>query len=281
MSDQEFRVQPVAIWSDREQVFGERPGVANGLLYLPGTHVLGEPGRAVLFAHRWGGYHYDPLPRALGPVLADRGVAMLSFGLRRRGLEGPLGAAPDDDVSDLKLALDYLASVGYRDVALAGEEVGALSVARYVRATPRPAGCGCCADPPGARPPPPDGGLAGLRGLRGNGGRRRARLSPGCGVRPSDRWDLRRRRWAVDPGVPERRPCGWRGGAPTADTKLSRVVERVLPPLLIADADDEWARTLAERTASRHVTVAPATDDEQAAAAVTEWADKVLADSRG
>ena len=206
MSDQEFRVQPVAIWSDREQVFGERPGVANGLLYLPGTHVLGEPGRAVLFAHRWGGYHYDPLPRALGPVLADRGVAMLSFGLRRRGLEGPLGAAPDDDVSDLKLALDYLASVGYRDVALAGEEVGALSVARYVRAHPDLRDAGVALIRPARDLHPPDGGLAGLRGLRGNGGRRRARLSPGCGVRPSDRWDLRRRRWAVDPGVPERRP---------------------------------------------------------------------------
>ena len=280
MSDQEFRVQPVAIWSDREQVFGERPGVANGLLYLPGTHVLGEPGRAVLFAHRWGGYHYDPLPRALGPVLADRGVAMLSFGLRRRGLEGPLGAAPDDDVSDLKLALDYLASVGYRDVALAGEEVGALSVARYVRAHPDLRVAGVALIRPARdlhhqmedwlgsedyAATVADAALAFRLGaaydhlidgtFEGDDGRL---------IRVSQNADL----WLA-----------WWG--PTADTKLSRVVERVLPPLLIADADDEWARTLAERTASRHVTVAPATDDEQAAAAVTEWADKVLADPVG
>ena len=72
MSEQGFRVQPLMIWSDREQAFGERPGIANGLLYLPAGQTLGEPGRAVLLAHRWGGYHYDAFARALGPALAER-----------------------------------------------------------------------------------------------------------------------------------------------------------------------------------------------------------------
>ena len=275
MTDQAFRVQPVAIWSDRERAFGERPGVANGLLYLPAGHALGEPGRAVLFAHKWGGYHYDPFPRVLGPVLAERGVALLSFGLRRRGLEGPFVTTPDDDVADVVLALDYLAGVGFRDVVLAGEEVGALSVCRYASAHPdlRVAGLALI------RPAHdlnkqmrewlgPDGYTAVVAD---------AVLALRLGVAHDHLIDLT---FAGEDGRPVRvsqnadRWLAWWG--PTADTRLSRLVERVVPPLLIVGAGEEWSATLEAGAASRQVTVAYGADDGEAAAAVAAWAGDVL-----
>ena len=275
MIDHGFRVQPVAIWSDRERAFGERPGMANGLLYLPAGYTLGEAGRAVLFAHRWGGYHYDTLPRALGPALAERGVALLSFALRRRGLEGPFATTPDDDVADVAVALDYMYSVGFRDVVLAGEEVGALSVCRYAAAHPdlRVAGVALI------RPAHDlnqqmqewlgsddytavlaDAVLALRLGVAHDHLIDATFVDEaGRSVRVSQNAD----RWLA-----------WWG--PTADTRLSRLVEKVLPPLLIVGADREWSATLEAGAASRQVTVASGTPDVEAAAAVATWAADVL-----
>ena len=275
MREQGFGVQPLMIWSDREQAFGERPGIANGLLYLPAGQTLGEPGRAVLFAHKWGGYHYDAFARALGPALAERGVALLSFALRRRGLEGPFVTTPDDDVADIKVALDYLAGVGFRDVVLAGEEVGALSVCRYAAARPdlRVAGVALI------RPAHdlsrqmqewlgPDGYTAVLAD---------AVLALRLGTAHDHLIDAT---FADEDGRPVRvsqnadRWMAWWG--PTADTKLSRVVERVPRPLLIVGAGEEWSATLEAGAVSRQVTVASGTGDGEIAAAVTSWAGDVL-----
>ena len=275
MKEQAFRVQPLMIWSDRERAFGERPGMANGLLYLPAGHALGEPGRAVLFAHRWGGYHYDPLPRELGPALAERGMALLSFALRRRGLEGPFAATPDDDVADLKLALDYLAGVGFRDVVLAGEGVGGLSVCRYAVAHPdlRVAGVALI------RPTHdlnqrmqewlgPDEYAAVLAD---------AVLAVRLGVAHDHLIDVT---FVDEDGRPGRvsqnadRWLAWWG--PTADTKLSRLVERVPSPLLIVGATAEWSANLEASAASRQVTVASAADVADLSASVAIWAGQVL-----
>ena len=280
MSDREFRVQPVAIWNDREQRFGERPGVANGLLYLPAGHALGEPGRAVLFAHKWGGYHYDAFPRALGPALAVRGVALLSFGLRRRGLEGPFATTPDDDVADLKVALDYLAGVGFRDVVLAGEQVGALSVCRYAAAQPdlRVAGVALIRPSHDLNQQMQDwlgphdyAAVLADAVLALRLGAAHDHLidgtfvdEDGCSVRVSQNAD----RWLA-----------WWG--PTADTRLSRLVERVVRPLLIVGAGEEWSAILEAGAASRQVTVASEAAYGEAAAAVATWAGDVLPHSVG
>ena len=86
-------VQAITIWNSREVIPTARLfPIANGLLYLPRGQARGYGGPAFLFAHRWGGYHSDPLPRALGPALAAQGYGFLSFALRRRGLEGTGGS---------------------------------------------------------------------------------------------------------------------------------------------------------------------------------------------
>ena len=280
MKEQAFRVQPVMIWSDRERAFGERPGMANGLLYIPAGHALGEPGRAVLFAHRWGGYHYDAFPRALGPALAESSMALLSFALRRRGLEGPFGATPDDDVEDLKLALDYLASVGFRDVVLAGEGVGGMSVCRYAA----------------IRPDLRVAGVALIRPTHDLNQRMQEWLGPEeydavladavlalrLGVAHDHLIDVT---FVDEDGRPARvsqnadRWLAWWG--PTADTRLSRLVERVLRPLLIVGAGEAWSATLEAAAASRQVTVSSEAADGAAAEAVAAWAGDILPHSVG
>ena len=72
----------------------------------------------------------------MGPALAAQGYGFLSFALRRRGLEGQAVASPEDDSADLGLALDHMATLGFTDVFLVGEEAGALSVARFAAKRP-------------------------------------------------------------------------------------------------------------------------------------------------
>ena len=64
--------------------------------------------------------------------------------------------------------------------------------------------------------------------------------------------------------------------SPTADTKLSRAVERVVSPLLIVGADTEWAATLEESAASRQVKVVAADDNVRLAGEVADWVAGVL-----
>jgi alpha-beta hydrolase superfamily lysophospholipase len=121
----------VNVWTEPEPGPGGFNPMATSLLWLPDDHDVGQPQPAFVFAHRWGGYPHDPLPKSLGPLLADRGFVFLSLCLRRRGMEGQLQAMPDDDLRDLKLAVDYLHTNGCNGVFLVGEEVGALSALRY------------------------------------------------------------------------------------------------------------------------------------------------------
>ena len=102
------------------------------LLWLPAAHRLGQPAPAFIFAHRWGGYPHEALPRQLGAELADRGFGFLSLCLRRRGMEGQLMSMPDNDLYDIKLAVDYLRTNGFTEIFLLGEEVGAWSALRYM-----------------------------------------------------------------------------------------------------------------------------------------------------
>ncbi len=121
----------VNVWVDREPGPGGFNPMASSLLWLPGTHRIGDPTPAFVFVHRWGGYPYDELARQLGPALSDSGFVVLSVCLARRGMEGQLMAVPDNDVRDIKLAVDFLHTHGCRSIYLAGEEVGAMSALRF------------------------------------------------------------------------------------------------------------------------------------------------------
>jgi alpha-beta hydrolase superfamily lysophospholipase len=106
--------------------------MAPSMLWLPEDHEPGHPKPAFVFVHRWGGYPHEELPRDMGSSLADRGFGFLSLCLRRRGMEGQLMSVPDDDLRDVKLAIDFLQTNGFLDIYLVGQEVGALSVLRYM-----------------------------------------------------------------------------------------------------------------------------------------------------
>jgi hypothetical protein len=121
----------VNIWTDPETGAGGFNPMAASLLWLPDGYSPGWPVPAFVFVHRWGGYPYDGLAQKLGPALADRGFVFLSVCLRRRGMEGQRNAVPDNDLRDLKLAIDYLQTNGSTQIFLLGEEIGGLSALRY------------------------------------------------------------------------------------------------------------------------------------------------------
>ncbi|TDJ41924.1 MAG: hypothetical protein E2O50_06980 [Gammaproteobacteria bacterium] len=121
----------VNVWTDTGLGSGGFNPMASSMLWLPDGHHLGHPAPAFVYLHRWGGYPYDPLPTKLGPELADKGFAVLSLCLRRRGMEGQLAAMPDHDLQDIKLAIDYLYTNGFNQVFLVGENIGGLSALMY------------------------------------------------------------------------------------------------------------------------------------------------------
>jgi len=122
----------VNVWTEAEAGPGGFVPMSDSMLWLPENLRPGHPAPGFVFLHRWGGYPYDELALALGPALADRGYAFLSLCLRRRGMEGQLNAMPDDDLRDIKLAVDFLHTQGCRKVFLVGQEFGGFSALRYL-----------------------------------------------------------------------------------------------------------------------------------------------------
>jgi alpha-beta hydrolase superfamily lysophospholipase len=129
MAGQSFHL--VNVWSDPEAGAGGYNPMAASLLWLPEGHAPGHPVPAFVYVHKWGGYPYDSLPSALGPQLAQQGFACLSLCLRRRGMEGQLTAMSVNDDHDIKLALDYLHTNGFKRLFLVGEELGCVSALNY------------------------------------------------------------------------------------------------------------------------------------------------------
>ena len=121
----------VNVWTDPEPGPGGFNPMATSMLWLPDDFRAGRSVPGFVFAHRWGGYPHESLPRELGEALAARGCAFLSLCLRRRGMEGQLMAMPDHDLRDLKLGIDYLHTNGCEDIFLVGQEVGAFSALNY------------------------------------------------------------------------------------------------------------------------------------------------------
>jgi len=121
----------VNVWTDPEPGAGGFNPMATSMLWLPEDFQIGRSVPGFVFVHRWGGYPHEALPRQLGETLADQDCALLSLCLRRRGMEGQLMAMPDNDLRDIKLAIDYLQTNGCEDIFLIGQEVGAFSVLNY------------------------------------------------------------------------------------------------------------------------------------------------------
>jgi pimeloyl-ACP methyl ester carboxylesterase len=128
----EASLRLVNVWVDSEPGPGGFNPMASSMLWLPENQQPGHPAPAFIYVHGWGGYPYDELPSSLGPTLAEQGFALLSVCLRRRGMEGQLLATPDNDLRDIKLAVDYLHTNGYEKLILVGEEIGCISVLNYL-----------------------------------------------------------------------------------------------------------------------------------------------------
>jgi pimeloyl-ACP methyl ester carboxylesterase len=122
----------INVWTDAEAGPGGFNPMAASMMWLPDGHQVGHPAPAFIYVHRWGGYPYDSVPIGLGPQLAQQGFGFLSLCLRRRGMEGQLAAMPDNDLRDIKLAIDYLHTNGFSKVFLIGEELGCISVLNYL-----------------------------------------------------------------------------------------------------------------------------------------------------
>ncbi len=120
------------VWAEAGTGSSSGYTMIDSLLYLPAGSAPDVPRPGVVFVPGWAAYPYDRLARELGPLLASAGVAVVSIGLRRRGGEGQfLSPFPDSDQRDIRVALDALSRYGVFAAALVGQDVGALSVARY------------------------------------------------------------------------------------------------------------------------------------------------------
>ena len=130
-----FDLRLVRVWTQPESTLITPYKMIDSLLYVPRGAAPDVPRPGVLFVHGWGRYPYDELPAALGPLLAQQGVLVLSLAMRRRGGEGQAAAMPGDDVADIAAGLDVLGHFGASEIVLAGQDIGALSVTRYLADT--------------------------------------------------------------------------------------------------------------------------------------------------
>ena len=259
----------VNVWTDAGPA-GFNP-MAASTLWLPDGHHLGHPAPAFVFLHGWGGYPYDPLPARLGPELADQGFGVLSLCLRRRGMEGQLAAMPDNDLQDIKLAIDYLHTNGFNRVFLVGEEMGGLSALMYAarRRDARVAGV-CCVNP---LPSPADL----LRSSIGAASYDAAIAKASIAARQGAGMDVR-----IDLFPNDMRPItqnslaflSWWG--PLADTRLEQCLDDSVAPLLVIPSEQSLPAELTQDQRAR----AEVLDAEPAKSAVNlvDWAIRQGAD---
>ncbi len=127
----EFSTHLVNVWTT--EGLGSVPSytMIDSLLWTPTATAPEVPRPGVVFVHGWGRYPYDTLVRELAPRLAAAGIVVLALGMRRRGGEGQFASVPDNDLRDIKVGLDALTQHGVQSAVLVGQDVGALSVARY------------------------------------------------------------------------------------------------------------------------------------------------------
>jgi alpha-beta hydrolase superfamily lysophospholipase len=121
----------VNVWTDPDNAPGGFNPMVASLLWQPEEYSPGHPTPAFIFVHDWGGYPYDSLAVQLCEGLAEKGFVALSLALRRRGMEGQLAAVPENDMRDIKLAVDHLHANGCRKIFLVGAGFGGVSAIRY------------------------------------------------------------------------------------------------------------------------------------------------------
>jgi alpha-beta hydrolase superfamily lysophospholipase len=220
----------VNIWVNPEAGPGGFNPMEASMLWLPDDHRTGHPAPAFVFVPGWDGYPHDPVPSVLGPELADEGFGFLSICLRRRGV-GQLMSMPDDDLRDIKLAVDYLQTNGFSKIFLLGEGVGGNSVIRY-QAKHRD---GRVAGVSWLNPiDDPADWLGNAVGAEAYGAEvRMAGLAARQGAAMTHRVDL------LPPGVPAITQyagpfLSWWG--PKAGTRLARSFEDLLTPMLVCAA---------------------------------------------
>lgn len=123
--------QSINIWSEQKLGGASFNPMPPSMLWLPDDFTVGSKAPAMLFVHGWGGYSDDQTARQLGDYFSNRGYLFLGLGLRRRGIEGQLLSAPENDHHDIVLGINYLQSLGVDQIVLLGEQMGAFSAVSY------------------------------------------------------------------------------------------------------------------------------------------------------
>jgi len=153
--------------------------------------------------------------------------------MRRRGMEGQMRAVPDNDLRDIKLAVDYLHTNGCSKIWLLGDEIGGLSALRYQAKTRDLRINGI------ALVDPADDADVYLRKNVGDASYDAAVRRAGVAARQGAGMDVR-----IDllpdsgPTVTQYAPMFLSWWGPVADTKMMRSLEDVRAPVLIlSDAE--------------------------------------------
>lgn len=230
----------VNVWTEPgEGTVGFNPMTAS-LLWLPADYAIGSAKPAFVFLSRWGGYPYDPLATQLGPQLADQGYGCLSLSLRRRGMEGQLSALPDNDLQDIKLAIDYLATNGFTQIYLVGEELGGVSALRYVARRKDPRVRGVCWIAPVASPA--DWLATAIGEAEYGSAIQRAGIASRQGAGMDVRLDF------VTSGLTVTQNAmaflSWWG--PAADTRIEQFAPDVMIPVLVVGEDEDGSAQYAD-----------------------------------
>jgi len=241
------------------------------MLWLPDGYNPGQPTPAFIFAHRWGGYPHEALPRQLGAELADQGFGFLSLCMRRRGMEGQLTSVPDNDLYDIKLAVDYLKINGFTEIILVGEEVGALSVLRYMarHKDMRVRGVGLIDPVPDLH--------AWLSAAVGQTTYANALRRAGVAARQGAGMDFRIDLFSQHgPAVTQQAGAFLAWWSPMADTRLSRSVEDSLAPLMImANKESDLPECLRQDTPPGKATEKSFAPRKAYAKKLASWAQKL------
>jgi alpha-beta hydrolase superfamily lysophospholipase len=188
-------------------------------------------------------------------------------------MEGQLlGGMPDDDMRDIKVAIDYLHTSGYTQVFLVGEEIGCISILNYMSRYKDARVAGLSLLNPVESPPDwlrelvgdelyaEKVGFAGIAARQGAGMDVRIELLPENG-----------------PAVTQNALPFLNWWGPMASFRLDRMLENIIQPLLVIHADGaQIPAELAEAGPNREIkTLDPAADPDELAGLLTGQAARV------
>jgi len=265
------RFHVVNVWTDAEPGASAFSPMAPSLLWLPDEFEIGQPRPAVVFVHGWGAYPHATLPRGLGEQLSASGYVFLSLCLRRRGMEGQLTAMPDDDIRDIKLAVDYLHLNGARGIVLAGQEFGAWSAVRYQARSRDSRVRGVAAIDPVGEP------SAWLREVLGADPYRQALRDACVAARQGAGMDYRIDLFPAEaPAVTQQAAAFLSWWAPSPDHRWMRVLEALAAPLRVFSASpDKVPAALADTLEPGSLVEAKTGDAAALSTGLCDWAESI------